>query len=292
MNLCHYKRTLAKILFWAFMVASVAFIFTSGNSEAGKIVDDTQTWRARPVIPGSQDCVTLPVTLTGPAIIEEIYTYHPYRLNYYEGGHGQPILWNIAGRGYVNYIDEPWNWLGRITYKDGIPCKGDKCGNLEGHHVIIHSRGIVPAGYNKSAQIRHCAPFWNDQQFSSTSRVVVILYPGNPQLKPLENPESLPADIRKSVKGKTSGLTPTLTGKWSVGVTGQALSATWVLHENGVIEDPGKWKGSWKKRADGKIDVTITFQGKTDSLYLVLGKDGKEFTAYKNGAPYRYGRRP
>lgn len=80
---------------------------------------------------------------------------------------------------------------------------------------------------------------------------------------------------------------------WSVGVLeGETRhpphQVPWVFHRNGTVEAPGLWTGTWSGK-DGQLQVHIVHQGVTDALLVKLGKDGKSFTAFKNGRPYRYG---
>jgi len=65
----------------------------------------------------------------------------------------------------------------------------------------------------------------------------------------------------------------------------------WEFHSDGTLEARGFWTGRWDSAMDGSLNVTINYQGQTDSFTVKFYNNYKEFKAYKNNILYRYGKR-
>jgi hypothetical protein len=91
----------------------------------------------------------------------------------------------------------------------------------------------------------------------------------------------------------TSSPSPLDGTRWSVGVVENGLRRTphpapWIFRKDGTLECEGYWKGTWQKTGEGYA-VTISVQGITDEFLVVFNPNGTSFTAFKQGAAYRYG---
>jgi hypothetical protein len=66
----------------------------------------------------------------------------------------------------------------------------------------------------------------------------------------------------------------------------------WSFHSDKTVNAGDLWKGVWQEAEGNKISVTIVMsQNSAKDEFEVNFLNSKEFIAFKNGQPYRWGKR-
>jgi hypothetical protein len=63
----------------------------------------------------------------------------------------------------------------------------------------------------------------------------------------------------------------------------------WVFSPDGTVHSGDLWSGHWHYLEKGKVRVSLTMNDGSRDQFIVKFTSPYEFTAYKNGSPYRYG---
>src|SRR5436853_6426778 len=84
---------------------------------------------------------------------------------------------------------------------------------------------------------------------------------------------------------------------WSVGVydrngaRGSVHPVPWQFHSNGTVNAGNLWKGSWKLQDGNTVSVVITHHNASTDRFEVNFLTDRQFVAFKDGQPYRWGQR-
>jgi hypothetical protein len=83
---------------------------------------------------------------------------------------------------------------------------------------------------------------------------------------------------------------------WNVGVyengkRGAVHPVPWEFQSNGTVSAGRLWKGVWQRKDENTVSVVITHQNKSTDQFEVNFLSPRQFVAFKNGQPYRYGQR-
>jgi hypothetical protein len=76
-------------------------------------------------------------------------------------------------------------------------------------------------------------------------------------------------------------------GSYENGVKSDAEPVPWVFRSNKTVNAGNSWKGIWKEEIGNRINVVIPSQDEFEVNFL----NANEFIVFKNGDPYRWGRR-
>ena len=84
---------------------------------------------------------------------------------------------------------------------------------------------------------------------------------------------------------------------WNVGVydrngaRGAVHPVPWEFRADGSVFAGKLWTGAWKLREGNTVSVVITHQNASKDSFEVNFLTDRQFIAFKNGKPYRYGQR-
>ncbi|TYQ26016.1 hypothetical protein PseudUWO311_13830 [Pseudanabaena sp. UWO311] len=76
-------------------------------------------------------------------------------------------------------------------------------------------------------------------------------------------------------------------GSYENGVKSEAEPVPWVFRSNKTVNAGNLWRGIWKEEIGNRINVVIPSQDEFEVNFL----NANEFIVFKNGEPYRWGRR-
>ena len=76
-------------------------------------------------------------------------------------------------------------------------------------------------------------------------------------------------------------------GSYENGVRGAAHPVPWVFHTDNTVNAGNLWRGTWQEESGDRINVVISTPDKFEVNFI----NPNEFIVFKNGEPYRWGRR-
>jgi len=256
---------------------------------AGTILSERIVWKPARFVDAGKEGKRIPFKITGPGILQIRWTIEPFYCVQYpmksDSVFGIPGLWNFG-----------WKLVRSEHLYDGKPLENYKVASacyIEGKikKATFFDEFEIPAktttgefaitsplSCSHNACDRRGADFWAEAKFIA----------GQGQTGSTAGPVT-----EKPKPGTTTGSQFPAGTQWSAGAIDKGVRisphhAPWVFHENGVIEAPGYWKGTWTSTPEGYL-ITLVHQGVKDTFLVKFSADKREFTAFKNGVPYRYG---
>ncbi len=171
----------------------------------------------------------------------------------------------------------------------GLYWSTDPVSPQAGQALTTCMAGQVNQTQNAVVEFRAPVNYGFNTQLGCAVRIKVEFSSGLPKAGESFVPTSSGAN-----KNQKAGLPALLNKKSSfrVGaiVNGQKIGAAavpWVFNTDGTFEAPGLWKGTWTLLPDKTIKAKMAYNGVTDNLIIRFTDSG--FTAYKDGAAYRWG---